>query len=80
MDVATLADLPRETADHHGHCDGIAPTHDWWDWYAGAREQIAPTHDRWDRCAGAREQGSPRVQAGAVAGRHMAEVRHVVPR
>ena len=34
MDVATLADLLHETADHHGPFEESAPKHDWWDWYA----------------------------------------------
>ena len=34
MDVATLADLLHETAEHHGAFEAHAPKHDWWDWYA----------------------------------------------
>ena len=34
MDVATLSDLLRETAEHHGSFEAVAPPHDWWDWYA----------------------------------------------
>ncbi len=34
VDVATLADLLHETADHHGAFEAVAPPHDWWDWYA----------------------------------------------
>jgi hypothetical protein len=34
MDVATLADLLPETAEHHDHFEKIAPHHDWWDRYA----------------------------------------------
>ena len=45
MDVATLADLLRETAEHHDPYEKAAPPHDWWDWwdwyapYLSAREQ-----------------------------------------
>src|SRR6185312_16259616 len=34
MDVADLAGLLRETAEHHGAFEAVAPPHDWWDWYA----------------------------------------------
>jgi hypothetical protein len=34
MDVATLADLLHETADHHGPFEASSPPHNWWDWYA----------------------------------------------
>ena len=34
VDVATLAELLRETAEHHGAFEQRAPKHDWWDWYA----------------------------------------------
>ena len=34
MDVASRADLLRETAEHHGEFEAVAPPHDWWDWYA----------------------------------------------
>ena len=42
MDVEALADLLRETAEHHGHFEKITPPHDWWNWYApymSARQQ-----------------------------------------
>jgi hypothetical protein len=32
MDVATLAQLLKETALQHGSFEAIAPPHDWWDW------------------------------------------------
>jgi hypothetical protein len=31
MDVAALADLLQETAEHHGHFEAVAPKHNWWD-------------------------------------------------
>ena len=34
MDIASLAQLLHETADHHGAFEAAAPPHDWWDWYA----------------------------------------------
>ena len=66
VDVATLAALLNETAEHHGVFEASAPKHDWWDWYA-------PYLD-------ARLRGSSPVEATEIAGRYMKEVRHVVPR
>lgn len=63
MDVASLADLLHETAEHHDICERIAPAHDWWDWYA------AYLH--------ARQNGSSPDQASEAAGRSMADVKHV---
>ena len=34
MDVATLADLLRETEEHHGAYEATAPPHHWSGWYA----------------------------------------------
>ena len=34
MDVATLADLLHETAEHHDPYEKSSPPHHWWDWYA----------------------------------------------
>jgi hypothetical protein len=34
MDVATLADLLLETAEHHHPYEQSGPEHNWWDWYA----------------------------------------------
>jgi hypothetical protein len=64
MDVASLADLLHETAEHHGAYEAVAPPHDWWDWYAAYLD--------------ARQQGSTSEEAAAAAGRYMAEVKHVV--
>ena len=33
VDVASLAALLQETAEHHGSFEAVAPPHDWWDWY-----------------------------------------------
>jgi hypothetical protein len=34
MDVATLAELLRETAEHHDPYEKSAPEHHWSEWYA----------------------------------------------
>jgi hypothetical protein len=64
MDIASLAELLRETAEHHGAFENVAPAHDWWDWYAAYMD--------------ARQRGSSPDDASAAAGRYMAEVKHVV--
>ena len=64
MDVASLADLLHETAEHHGAYEAIAPPHDWWDWYAAYLS--------------AREQGRTPEEADAAADRYMEEVKNVV--
>ena len=64
MDVAALADLLHETAEHHGAYEKIAPKHDWWDWYAPYMN--------------ARQNGSTPEDASNAAARYMEEVRHVV--
>jgi hypothetical protein len=64
MDVAALAQLLHETADHHGAFEAVAPPHDWWDWYAAYLN--------------AREGGRTSEEAVAAAGRYMADVKHVV--
>ena len=63
-DVAALAELLHETAEHHGAFEAVAPPHDWWDWYAAYMD--------------ARQRGSTPEEASAAAGRYMAEVKHVV--
>jgi catechol 2,3-dioxygenase-like lactoylglutathione lyase family enzyme len=64
MDVAALAALLHETAEHHGSFEAVAPPHDWWDWYAAYID--------------AREGGSTPEEASAAARTYMAEVKHVV--
>lgn len=64
MDVAALANLLYETAEHHGAFEAVAPKHDWWDWYA------AYMH--------ARERDGTPDEAAAAARRYMADVKHVV--
>jgi hypothetical protein len=64
MDVASLADLLHETAEHHDRFEKAAPPHDWWDWYAAYMD--------------ARQSGSASDDASASADRYMAEVKQVV--
>jgi hypothetical protein len=63
MDVAALADLLHETADHHGAFEKIAPKHDWWDWYAAYMT--------------ARERGSTPEQASKAAGEYMEQAKGI---
>ena len=63
MDVATLAQLLRETAERHDAVEKAAAAHDWWDWYAAYMD--------------ARQRGSPPEEASAAAGRYMADVKHI---
>jgi len=60
IDVATLAELLRETAEHHGHYEKTHAEHHWWDWYAPYLS--------------ARQNGSSPEEAAAAADRHMEEV------
>jgi hypothetical protein len=64
MSVQALADLLRETAEHHGSFEAVAPPHDWWDWYAAYVD--------------ARQSGDGPDEAAQAANRYMAEVKHVV--
>ena len=64
MDVAAIAELLKETAEHHDSYEKAAPAHNWWDWYAAYFD--------------ARQSGSSPDEATAAAGRYMAEVKHVV--
>jgi hypothetical protein len=66
MDVATLADLLHETAEHHDPYEKSAPPHDWWDWYAAYMT--------------ARQGGSTPEEAAISAAHYMTEARHDVPR
>jgi catechol 2,3-dioxygenase-like lactoylglutathione lyase family enzyme len=63
-DSGALAQLLFETARRHGQFEAVAPSHDWWDWYGAYMD--------------ARQQGSTPEDAAKVAGRYMAEVKHVV--
>jgi hypothetical protein len=63
MDIASLADLLHETAEHHDSYEQVAPAHDWWDWYAAYFD--------------ARQSGSSPGDASAAADRYMADVKGV---
>jgi hypothetical protein len=63
MDIASLAGLLRETAEHHDPYEKTHAAHNWWDWYAAY--------------INAREHGSTSDEAADVAGRYMEEVLHV---
>jgi len=65
-DVATLAELLRETEEHHGTYEKMHAKHRWWDWYAPYLN--------------ARQNGSSPEEAAAAADRYMGEVHHVSPR
>jgi len=66
MDVATLAELLRETEERHGQYEKTHAEHHWWDWYAPYLN--------------ARQNGSSPAEAVAAANRYMEEVLHVRPR
>jgi predicted enzyme related to lactoylglutathione lyase len=63
VDVVNLAELLRETAEHHDHFEKTHAEHHWWDWYAPYLS--------------ARENGSSPEEAAATADRRMEEVLHV---
>jgi hypothetical protein len=63
MDVASLADLLRETAEHHDPYEKSHAPHNWWDWYAAYMD--------------ARQHGSSPDEASASAGRYMQDVLQV---
>jgi catechol 2,3-dioxygenase-like lactoylglutathione lyase family enzyme len=65
-DAATLAELLRETAEHHDHYEKTHAEHHWWDWYASYLS--------------ARQNGSSPEKAAAAADRYMEEVLHVPSR
>jgi hypothetical protein len=64
MDVASVAELLLETAEHHDTREKIAPAHDWWDWYG------AYFH--------ARQNGRTPGEAVEAAGRYMADAKGIV--
>ncbi|HYP29960.1 MAG TPA: VOC family protein [Blastocatellia bacterium] len=65
-DVATLAELLRETSKHHDHYEKTHGEHHWWDWYAPYMS--------------ARQNGSSPEEAAAAADRYMEDVLHVLHR
>jgi catechol 2,3-dioxygenase-like lactoylglutathione lyase family enzyme len=66
VDVATLAELLRETEQHHGQYEKTHAEHHWWHWYAPYLS--------------ARQNGGSPADAVAAADRYMEEVFHVPPR
>jgi catechol 2,3-dioxygenase-like lactoylglutathione lyase family enzyme len=66
MDVATLAELLNETAEHHDHYEKTHAEHHWWDWYAPYLS--------------ARQSGSSPAEAVTAANGYMEEVLHIPPR
>jgi catechol 2,3-dioxygenase-like lactoylglutathione lyase family enzyme len=66
VDVATLAELLRETAERHDQYEKTHPAHHWWDWSAPYLS--------------ARQSGSSAAAATAAADRYMKEVLHIIPR
>lgn len=60
IDVATLATLLRETAEHHDPYEKTHAEHHWWDWYA--------------LYLSARQNGSNPEEAASAADRYMEEV------
>lgn len=66
IDVATLANLLRETAEHHDHYEKTHAEHHWWDWYAPYLS--------------ARQNGSSPEEAAVAADRYMEEIFSVLSR
>ena len=62
-DVAGLAELLHETAEHHDRYEKTHAEHDWWHWYAPYLS--------------ARQNGSTAEESAAAAERYMDEVLHV---
>jgi catechol 2,3-dioxygenase-like lactoylglutathione lyase family enzyme len=62
-DVASLAGLLRETAQHHDPYEKSHAPHDWQDWYAAYMD--------------ARKSGATPDDASKAAGRYMDEVKHI---
>ena len=62
-DTARLAELLRETSEHHDHYEKTHAEHHWWDWYAPYLN--------------ARQNGNSSEEAVAAANRYMDEVLHV---
>ncbi|MGA8334792.1 MAG: bleomycin resistance protein [Solirubrobacteraceae bacterium] len=57
MDIASLAELLHETAEHNDPYEKSHAPHNWWDWYAAYMT--------------AREHGSTPDEASDAAGRYM---------
>ena len=61
--IASRANLLRETAEHHDHYEKTHAPHNWWDWYSAY--------------FGAREHGRTPDEAVEAANRYMDEVLHI---
>jgi catechol 2,3-dioxygenase-like lactoylglutathione lyase family enzyme len=77
VDLATLAELLRETSEHHDRYEKTHAEHHWWDWYAPEEcfhlnEAVA--------YLSARQNGSSPEEAAAAADRYMEEALHVLPK
>lgn len=59
-DIPTLANILRETAEHHDHYEKTHAKHDWWNWYAPYLS--------------ARQNGSSPEESAIAADRYMEEV------
>ena len=57
-DIAALAELLHETAEHHDPYEKASPPHHWWDWYAAYMV--------------ARQTGASSEEASERAGEYMA--------
>jgi catechol 2,3-dioxygenase-like lactoylglutathione lyase family enzyme len=66
LDVATLANLLRETAERHDPYEKTHAEHHWWDWYAPYLS--------------ARQNGNSPEESAVAADRYMEEVLHVLSR
>jgi catechol 2,3-dioxygenase-like lactoylglutathione lyase family enzyme len=66
IDAATLADLLRETGEHHDHFEKTHAEHQWSDWYAPYLS--------------ARQNGASAEEATAAADRYMEDNLHVLPK
>lgn len=64
-DATSLADLLRETGEHHDRFEKTHAKHHWADWYASYLS--------------ARQNGSSPDEATATADRYMEEVLHILP-
>ncbi|HEY7045646.1 MAG TPA: hypothetical protein VH373_00395 [Jatrophihabitantaceae bacterium] len=65
MDIAALAELLHETADHHDPYEKSHPPHNWWDWYAAFLD--------------ARQHGSTADEASTAADQYMEGLLDHVP-
>ena len=63
-DIAGVAELLLETAEHHDAFEKASPPHNWWDWYAAY--------------FAARQEGSSSDEAVVSADKYMADVKGIV--